>query len=116
MLENIILPCKGRGVKKEGIKYGEMLGLDKKTLNRFPDELSGGEQQRGAIARALIKKGSILLADEPTGSLDSENEKIVIEQLKKISQEGVTVVIVTHDDWVANQCGRIIYMSDGKIQ
>lgn len=76
--------------------------------NRPVYELSGGEQQRVAIARVMLKPTSILLADEPTGSLDIENRNLVISLLKDLNSQGITVVIVTHDEWVAACCSRTI--------
>lgn len=114
LLENIMLPVGHKG-KQEALKYGKSLGLSDDILSRYPNQLSGGEQQRGAIARALVKKSEIILADEPTGSLDTTNEKIVMNIMRRLSQQGITVVIVTHDTWVAKQCDRIIEISDGRI-
>lgn len=76
--------------------------------NRPVYELSGGEQQRVAIARVMLKPTSILLADEPTGSLDIENRNLVVSLLKDLNSQGITVVIVTHDEWVAACCSRTI--------
>ncbi len=91
-----------------------MLSISDK-LDHYPYELSGGECQRVAIARALVKNPKMLLADEPTGSLDSHNEKIIINYLRSIADQGTTVIIVTHDSAVANVSDRIINMKDGKI-
>ncbi len=91
------------------------LGINE-FLNKFPSELSGGEQQRVAIARALINKPMLLLADEPTGNLDSKNTSKVIKLLiKMVEKYNMTLGIVTHDENVANQCQRIVYIQDGKI-
>ena len=84
-------------------------------LNQKIYKLSGGEQQRIALARLMIKKCDLVLADEPTGSLDKKNAEIVIGILKKINEMGKTVIIVTHDPKVAEQCDRIIEISDGEI-
>ena len=70
--------------------------------------LSGGEQQRIALARAIIKKGNIILADEPTGNLDEENRNIVLDNLIELNKQGKTVIIVTHDPYVAEKCNKII--------
>ena len=78
-------------------------------------QLSGGEKQRVAIARALTMKPNLLLADEPTGSLDRKNTENIIDILKKINREGTTVVLVTHDEDVASRCERIIRLEEGKI-
>lgn len=85
-------------------------------LNRYPFELSGGECQRVAIARSLINEPKVILADEPTGSLDTQNENVIISILKKISQTGTTVILVTHDSTVADRCDRIIYLKDGLLK
>ena len=92
-----------------------MVGLAAKYRS-FPKQLSGGEQQRVAIARALINEPSILLADEPTGNLDSNSSKQVIHTLSYINQEfGKTIVMVTHDPQMASYCSRLILLKDGVI-
>lgn len=92
-----------------------MLGLADK-IHHKPAELSGGEQQRVAIARAVINKPAILLADEPTGSLDSENSRMVLEMMKELNQEyGQTIVMITHDQEAASVAGRLLEMRDGRI-
>ena len=105
------------GAKKREEKAKRLLesvGLGDK-YNRYPRTLSGGEQQRVAIARALMNDPSILLADEPTGNLDSKSGTVVMEILQKLNQElGVTAVVVTHDPEVANLTNRIYYLKDGK--
>lgn len=78
-------------------------------------KLSGGEKQRVAIARALVNQPDIILADEPTGALDTENSTMIMEIFKALNTEGKTIIIVTHEDFVAKACGRIITISDGKI-
>ncbi len=78
--------------------------------------LSGGEKQRVAIARALINNPDYILADEPTGSLDSSNSEMIMQIMKTLNQEGKTVIIITHDDTIANACNRIIHIKDGVIQ
>ncbi len=78
-------------------------------------ELSGGEKQRVAIARAIVNEPSLILADEPTGSLDSKTALEIMDVFKKLNSEGKTVIIVTHDSGVAKNCDRIIEISDGKI-
>ena len=91
-----------------------LLGLQEK-MNHKPSELSGGEQQRVAIARAVINSPSLLLADEPTGNLDSENTEKVLEILRKLNQEyGQTIIMITHDSEVAST-GRIVEMRDGRV-
>ena len=97
---------------KEALK---MVGLDKR-LNNFPSNLSGGEQQRVSIARAIVKKPDILLCDEPTGALDSKTGKSILKLLKSISETGnQSVIIVTHNANIALVADRVIHLSDGKI-
>ena len=102
-IENVLVPMYiNKDISKESRKSRAMELLDKVGLkdriNHFPRELSGGEQQRVAIARALANDPDIILADEPTGNLDSTNEKMVFEQLKKLSKEGKCVIVVSHSD------------------
>ena len=85
----------------------EKVGIDKDVKTKI-SALSGGEQQRVAIARTILKEGNLILADEPTGSLDEENKEIVMSLLKELNNEGKTIIIVTHDPYVADQCDRII--------
>lgn len=93
----------------------QLLGLEDK-LHHKPSELSGGEQQRVAIARAVINRPAILLADEPTGSLDSENSQTVLQMLQELNRKyGQTVIMITHDPEAASTAGRIIEMRDGRI-
>lgn len=93
----------------------EMVGLEKR-LNNFPSNLSGGEQQRVSIARAIVKKPDILLCDEPTGALDSKTGKSILKLLKNLSQTGnQSVIIVTHNANIALIADRVIHLSDGKI-
>jgi len=98
-------------------KIGKALGAVglSSRVNSKCTELSGGQKQRVAIARALINEPSVLLADEPTGALDSKISAEIMELFKSLNEQGRTVVIVTHDPKVAEQCGRIIEISDGKI-
>ena len=116
--ENIILPMRLDG-RKEDSEYVEdiirMLGLEEKKLS-YIDELSGGQQQRVAIARALASKPTIILLDEPTGNLDSQNSEEVMDLLK-ISQRryNQTIVMITHDAMMANKADRIITIEDGQI-
>ena len=91
------------------------VGMSHRSGHR-PDALSGGEQQRGAIARALVTKPAIVLADEPTGALDSVNSANVLQLLRQLVQErGKTVILVTHDPGIAAAAGRIVRMQDGRI-
>ncbi len=117
--ENVMVPLiKGGKSKKEAEERAfyllEHLGLKGKE-KRKPFELSGGEQQRVAIARALANNPSIILADEPTGNLDSKNTEIVMETFLKLNKEGVTIVMVTHEMDLAEKTQRIVEMKDGVI-
>lgn len=118
--ENMILPMILDGEKKEVMlleakKYAEQFQIEH-LLKKNPYELSGGEKQRVAICRALINNPDIILADEPTGNLDSKSGKIVIDALTRINKEnGKTIVMVTHDPQMASYCSRIILLKDGTI-
>ena len=85
-------------------------------INHSPVELSGGEQQRVSIARALVGEPKIILADEPTGALDTKTGDEIIEIFKELSESGITVIIITHDNAVAKKTSRIIEMKDGMVQ
>ncbi len=116
--ENISLPSevKSRKADKEYVyKLMDKLGLTEREYH-YPSQLSGGEQQRVAIARALINKPNIILADEPTGNLDSQNSKVVIELLKEISSEmNLTIIMITHNKEIAQYADRILNMMDGNL-
>lgn len=102
--------------EKEAMEALAKVGLGHRLSHR-PSQLSGGEQQRVCIARALINSPEILLADEPTGNLDRENTKIILELLKKLhSEEGFTIVLVTHDPFVSRWGERVLTMEDGRIK
>ncbi|HBC26065.1 MAG TPA: macrolide ABC transporter ATP-binding protein [Ruminococcaceae bacterium] len=118
-LENVELPLRYRGMKKEERKKlsAEALarvGL-KGRLTHRPAQMSGGQQQRVAIARAIAASPPIILADEPTGNLDSKSGGEVMQILKKLNGEGRTVVLITHDDRIAAMADRIVRLQDGKI-
>ena len=115
--ENVCLASQIKGKKvdeKELDQVLKVLGLEHKK-DRFANELSGGQQQRVAIARAILAHTDIILADEPTGNLDGENAKNVMDILKALNKEGKTIVLVTHDLKVANYADRIIRLEQGKI-
>ena len=101
--------------KKKAFEMLEKLGLSHRA-EHYPSELSGGEQQRVAIARALINDPAIILADEPTGNLDSRSGKEIIETFKGLNKEGVTIVVVTHEKDIADEAGKIITIRDGVCQ
>lgn len=116
--ENIELPILNlkTSIKNEKVKnIAQKLDIANK-LDRYPFELSGGECQRVAIARALVNEPKVILADEPTGSLDTQNEEIIISILREIADNGTTVVVVTHDMNVANRCDKIISLKDGFLE
>lgn len=115
--ENVCLASQIKGKKvdeKELNQVLKLLGLEHKK-NRFANELSGGQQQRVAIARAILAHTDIILADEPTGNLDGENAKNVMDILKALNKEGKTIVLVTHALKIANYADRIIRLEQGKI-
>lgn len=115
--ENMCLASQIKGKKvdeKELNQVLKLLGLEHKK-DCFANELSGGQQQRVAIARAILAHTDIILADEPTGNLDSENAKNVMDILKALNKEGKTIVLVTHDLKIANYADRIIRLEQGKI-
>lgn len=119
-LENVALPLYYKGIARKkrnaiALEYLEKMGL-KDWAHHYPNELSGGQKQRVAIARALISNPRVILADEPTGALDSHTSVEVIDLLKAINQQGVTVIVVTHENEVAASTERIIRMKDGIIQ
>ncbi len=115
-LENVMVAQYFFGMvdKDAAIKALENVGLCHRLTHR-PSQLSGGEQQRVCIARALINKPNIILADEPTGNLDSKNGQTVMSILKELNDLGHTLVLITHNNEIANQAGRIIEMIDGEI-
>lgn len=119
VFENISLPLKYNGFSKNEIKEKVEKVLSSLGMKEFIDmpiyNLSGGERQRIAIARAIVKEPSLLLADEPTGSLDEETEKEILKIFSYLKKNGITIIIVTHDDVVANYCDRKYELSNGKL-
>lgn len=115
-LENVMVAQYYHSIpdEKEALEALERVGL-KERAKHLPKQLSGGEQQRVCIARALINNPEIILADEPTGNLDEVNEKIVIEILKKLHKEGTTIIVVTHDNEVGDEAERKIILEYGKV-
>lgn len=118
-IENVALPLFYQGVKRKkrnalAMEYLEKLGL-REWAHHYPNELSGGQKQRVAIARALITRPQIILADEPTGALDSQTSVEVMQILKELHSEGLTIVVVTHESGVAYQTEKIIHIKDGQI-
>jgi putative ABC transport system ATP-binding protein len=119
-MENVALPLYYQNVSRKkrnilAIEYLDRLGL-KEWAEHMPNELSGGQKQRVAIARALISKPKIILADEPTGALDSTTSYEVMDLLKEINKEGITVLIVTHEKDISEMTNRIIHLRDGLIE
>lgn len=118
-LENVALPLYYKGInRKERLKiamdYLDKVGL-KDWATHLPNELSGGQKQRVAIARALVTKPKVVLADEPTGALDSTTSDSVMDLLKDINDEGMTVFVITHEEEIAAQTDRIVRLKDGVI-
>ena len=120
LFDNIALSLHVLGCAKDEIvdrvtESLEEVGLDGKE-DRYPEELSGGEQQRACIARALVKDPDIILADEPTGNLDSKTGKEVLEIFKELNEKGQTIVVITHENDIAKQSQRTITIKDGEIE
>ena len=118
-LENVLLPMIYAGVnpierEKRAKNALDKVGLSERVNNR-PNQLSGGQQQRVAIARAIINNPAILLADEPTGALDSKTTEDVLDLFDKLHESGITIVLVTHEDEVASRAKKIARFKDGKI-
>lgn len=120
--ENVMLPLECKKMrKKEAARHArqllERVGLESRIYRQFPKMMSGGEQQRVAIARAVAAGGEIILADEPTGNLDSWNEENVVALLKELSHEdGYTVIVITHNQRVADETDHVFRMKDGSME
>ena len=118
-VENVALPLYYKGISRKerleiALDYLDKVGL-KDWAEHLPNELSGGQKQRVAIARALVTKPKVVLADEPTGALDSTTTDSVMDLLKDINDEGMTVFVITHEEEVAEQTKRIVRLKDGRI-
>src|SRR3954447_4639417 len=117
--QNVELPLKYRGISPEERRGLAHQALDRvgmlHRLNHYPAQLSGGQQQRVAVARAVAGKPLVLLADEPTGNLDSSNGEAVMQLLQELHREGATICMVTHDERFARHAQRTIHMFDGKV-
>ncbi|MCC0728717.1 MULTISPECIES: ABC transporter ATP-binding protein [unclassified Clostridioides] len=119
--ENVMIPMyindsyKNEDLKNKAINLLRQFGLEKK-YNSFPSELSGGEQQRVAIARALANDASIIVADEPTGNLDSENEEIVLKYFKELSNNTKSIIMVTHNESILKYADKVLYLRNGNLE
>ena len=118
--ENIALPLSLQGVPSRNIgpkveKVADMLGITE-ILQKYPSEVSGGQKQRSAAARALVHEPAIILGDEPTGALDEETRDQILELFKKLIKDGSQFIIVTHDDEVANICEKIYFLKKGILK
>ena len=119
-LKNVTLPLmysehRPKNAKEIGMQMLELVGMADRATHR-PNELSGGQKQRIAIARAMINDPSIILADEPTGALDSKSGKQIMELFERLNEEGVTIVMITHDAKIASYAKRVIRIIDGEIE
>ncbi|WP_417359609.1 ABC transporter ATP-binding protein [Gallaecimonas pentaromativorans] len=120
VMENIVLPLRyNKAVAKSQYRVLaqqvlEQVGLSDK-IDSYPEQLSGGQQQRVAIARALVTKPDILLADEPTGNLDSASEEAIFNLFEQLNGEGVTILLVTHSQKLADKCARVLHIQDGEL-
>ena len=119
VLENVELPLVYQGIAKKEREQRVLAILEKVDIahrkDHYPQQLSGGQQQRVAVGRAIVAEPKMLLADEPTGNLDSKNGEEVMKLLAQLNREGVTIVMVTHSDHHANYAHRVIYVLDGHI-
>ena len=119
LVENVELPLIYRGMKPDERRKRAMIALERVGLadraNKFPSQLSGGQQQRVSIARALAGDPPVILADEPTGALDSKTGRDVLEFIKKLNSEGTTIILITHDNSIAAEAKRRVRIQDGQI-
>ena len=118
--ENVEIPLLYRGIsaserRERAAESLKIVGLDNRMSHR-PRELSGGQQQRAAIARALVGKPAILMADEPTGNLDSQTGRAILETFEELHAKGLTLIMVTHDDKIADRCQRVVRLADGALE
>ena len=118
-VENVVLPLYYQGIKRKerekiALEYLDNVGL-KNWASHLPSELSGGQKQRVAIARAMVSKPKVLLADEPTGALDSKTSAEVMSLIQEINNSGKTILVVTHEEDIAKMCKRIVRLKDGVI-
>ena len=118
-IQNVMLPLSFAGVKRSerrgiALKALERVGLAER-VNFLPTQLSGGQKQRVAIARALVNNPDIILADEPTGALDQKSGKSVMELFEQLNREGVTIILITHDENVGKRANRLLHIVDGEI-
>jgi len=118
-IENVTLPLELDGVPARGARAAALEAMEEldvaDRVNRYPDELSGGERQRVAIARAIVGKRGLLLADEPTGALDSVNGEAVMKLLRAAAHRGVAGVVVTHEAQLASWADRVVFLRDGHV-
>lgn len=119
-IENVELPLIYKGIDRKtrrnlAIESLKMVGLEKR-LHHKPNEMSGGQQQRVAIARAIAAKPPVILADEPTGNLDSASSREILGILKDMHKTGKTIILITHDNGIADQAKRVVRIMDGKIE
>ena len=120
IVDNVEVPLFSQGVPKkerreQAIEKLKMVGLGDRLTHR-PNELSGGQQQRVAVARALVTSPSFIMADEPTGNLDTKTGVEILELISDLHNQGITILVVTHDQRVADRCERIIWLTDGEVE
>lgn len=116
LLSGLLVNKKKSEVVAQAKKICQMVGIDESTYKKFPTQVSGGEAQRAGVARAVITNPNILFADEPTGALNSQNAKAVLDILSTLNRDGQSIVMVTHDINSALRADRIMYLKDGKIE